>query len=109
MLQMTVIPDAHTKFLVNTQTQSNQGRLLKFYLTLSGSPQRWFLVNIASLARNVKHLYSDMYTKMMRPRVDQRTENHPGMAVTTEILTGYIAILKYLLKPRIKTVQKSFD
>jgi hypothetical protein len=71
---MTVIPDAYTKFLVSTQTQSNQGRLLKFYSTLSGPSQRWFLVNVTSLLGNVKHIFSVISTKKMRARVKQRTE-----------------------------------
>jgi hypothetical protein len=104
---MTVIPDAYTKFLVSTQTQSNQGRLLKFYLTLSGPSQRWFLLNVTSLLGNVKHIFSVISTKKMRARVKQRTEN-TRIAVTTEILTGCSALLKYLLKPLIKTVQQSF-
>jgi adhesin transport system membrane fusion protein len=47
-------------------------------------------------------------TKAMRPRVDQSIEIQPGMTATTEILTGYNTVLKYLLKPLIKTVEQSF-
>jgi membrane fusion protein, adhesin transport system len=47
-------------------------------------------------------------TKAMRPRVDQPIEIQPGMTATTEILTGYNTVLKYLLKPLIKTVEQSF-
>jgi len=47
-------------------------------------------------------------TKTMRPRVDQSIEIQPGMTATTEILTGYNTVLKYLLKPLIKTVDGSF-
>lgn len=47
-------------------------------------------------------------TTAMRPRVDQKIEIQPGMTATTEILTGYNTVLKYLLKPLIKTVQESF-
>ncbi|MFM9898204.1 HlyD family efflux transporter periplasmic adaptor subunit [Sphingorhabdus sp.] len=47
-------------------------------------------------------------TKGMRPRVDQKIEIQPGMTATTEILTGHNTVLKYLLKPLIKTVEQSF-
>ena len=47
-------------------------------------------------------------TKAMRPRVDQKIEIQPGMTATTEILTGRNTVLKYLLKPLIKTVEQSF-
>jgi adhesin transport system membrane fusion protein len=47
-------------------------------------------------------------TKAMRPRVDQKIEIQPGMTATTEILTGHNTVLKYLLKPLIKTVEQSF-
>jgi adhesin transport system membrane fusion protein len=47
-------------------------------------------------------------TRTMRPRVDQSIEIQPGMTATTEILTGYNTVLKYLLKPLIKTVDGSF-
>jgi adhesin transport system membrane fusion protein len=47
-------------------------------------------------------------TKTMRPRVGQPIEIQPGMTATTEILTGYNTVLKYLLKPLIKTVEQSF-
>jgi adhesin transport system membrane fusion protein len=44
----------------------------------------------------------------MRQRVDQKIEIQPGMTATTEILTGHNTVLKYLLKPIIKTVEQSF-
>jgi hypothetical protein len=46
MLQMTFISDAYTKLLVNTLPESNQGRSLKFYTTLSGLSQRWFSAKV---------------------------------------------------------------
>lgn len=47
-------------------------------------------------------------TSTMRPRADERIEIQPGMTATAEILTGHNTILKYLLKPIIKTVDQSF-
>ena len=47
-------------------------------------------------------------TKTMRSRAGQKIEIQPGMTATTEILTGHNTILKYLLKPLIKTVDQSF-
>lgn len=47
-------------------------------------------------------------TKTMRPQVGQSIEIQPGMTATTEILTGYNTVLKYLLKPLIKTVDGAF-
>ncbi len=47
-------------------------------------------------------------TRTMRPRADEKIEIQPGMTATTEILTGHNTILKYLLKPLIKTVDQSF-
>mgnify|MGYP003352505965 CR=1 FL=1 len=39
---------------------------------------------------------------------DQKIEIQPGMTATTEILTGHNTVLKFLLKPLIKTVDQSF-
>lgn len=47
-------------------------------------------------------------TRTMRPRSDQKIEIQPGMTATTEILTGHNTVLKYLLKPIIKTFDQSF-
>lgn len=47
-------------------------------------------------------------TRTMRPRAGERIEIQPGMTATTEILTGHNTVLKYLLKPLIKTVDDSF-
>lgn len=47
-------------------------------------------------------------TATMRPRSGEAIEIQPGMTATTEILTGKNTILKYLLKPIIKTVDQSF-
>jgi adhesin transport system membrane fusion protein len=44
----------------------------------------------------------------MRPRSGEKIEIQPGMTATTEILTGQNTILKFLLKPIIKTVDQSF-
>lgn len=46
-------------------------------------------------------------TRPMRSRVGQAIEIQPGMTATTEILTGHNTVLKYLLKPLIKTVDQS--
>jgi adhesin transport system membrane fusion protein len=45
----------------------------------------------------------------MRPRAGEKIEIQPGMTSTIEILTGSNTVLKYLLKPIIKTVDQSFD
>lgn len=47
-------------------------------------------------------------TRTMRPRSDQKIAIQPGMTATTEILTGRNTVLKYLLKPIIKTFDQSF-
>jgi len=47
-------------------------------------------------------------TRSMRPRTNEKIEIQPGMTVTTEILIGHNTVLKYLLKPIIKTVDQSF-
>ena len=47
-------------------------------------------------------------TRPMRPRDGERIEIQPGMTATTEILTGHNTVLKFLLKPIIKTVDQSF-
>ena len=47
-------------------------------------------------------------TRTMRPRSDQKIEIQPGMTATTEILTGHNTVLRYLLKPIIKTLDQSF-
>jgi adhesin transport system membrane fusion protein len=47
-------------------------------------------------------------TSTMHPRGDQKIEIQPGMTATTEILTGHNTVLKFLLKPLIKTVDQSF-
>ena len=47
-------------------------------------------------------------TRTMRPRSNQKIEIQPGMTATTEILTGHNTVLKYLLKPIIKTFDQSF-
>jgi adhesin transport system membrane fusion protein len=48
-------------------------------------------------------------TKTMRPRAGEKIEIQPGMTSTIEILTGKNTVLKYLLKPVMKTVDQSFD
>jgi len=47
-------------------------------------------------------------TGTMRSRDGKKIEIQPGMTATTEIITGHNTILKYLLKPIIKTVDTSF-
>lgn len=47
-------------------------------------------------------------TGTMRAREGKKIEIQPGMTATTEILTGHNTILKYLLKPIIKTSDQSF-
>lgn len=47
-------------------------------------------------------------TKTMRPQSGEKIEIQPGMTVTTEIVTGGNTVLKYLLKPLIKTLDQSF-
>lgn len=47
-------------------------------------------------------------TSTMRPRLGESITIQPGMTVTTEILTGQNTILRYLLKPIIRTVDHSF-
>ena len=47
-------------------------------------------------------------TRKMRPRSGEKIEIQPGMTSTTEILTGQNTVLKYLLKPIIKTADQSF-
>ncbi len=47
-------------------------------------------------------------TRNMRPRAGGKIEIQPGMTSTTEILTGRNTVLKYLLKPIIKTADRSF-
>lgn len=47
-------------------------------------------------------------TRAMRPRSGEKIEIQPGMTATTEILTGNNTVLKYLLKPLIKTFDQSF-
>jgi hypothetical protein len=46
MVQMIVISDAYTKFLVNTRPESNQRSSLKLDATVSGPFQRWFSENV---------------------------------------------------------------
>lgn len=46
-------------------------------------------------------------TRTMRPRTDEKIEIQPGMTATAEVLTGRNTVLKYLLKPIIKTVEES--
>ena len=94
---MTFISDAYTKFMVNTQPESNQRPSFKLDATVLGLFQRWVSAN-AETPRNLKHFFNDVDAKMMRPWVDQRAE----------ILTGYNTTLQYLLKPLRKTVQQSF-
>ena len=53
-------------------------------------------------------VYIRVDTRNMRPRVGGKIEIQPGMTSTTEILTGQNTVLKYLLKPIIKTVDQSF-
>ena len=48
-------------------------------------------------------------TNTMRPRAGEKIEIQPGMTSTIEILTGKNTVLKYLLKPVMKTVDQSFD
>ena len=52
------------------------------------------------------HIRTD--TSTMRPRAGESITIQPGMTATTEILTGHNTILRYLLKPIIKTVDQSF-
>lgn len=47
-------------------------------------------------------------TRKMLPRSGEKIEIQPGMTSTTEILTGQNTVLKYLLKPIIKTADQSF-
>ncbi len=47
-------------------------------------------------------------TSTMRPRAGETITIQPGMTATTEILTGHNTILRYLLKPIIRTVDQSF-
>jgi adhesin transport system membrane fusion protein len=47
-------------------------------------------------------------TRTMRAHDGKKIEIQPGMTATTEILTGHNTVLKYLLKPIIKTVDQSF-
>lgn len=47
-------------------------------------------------------------TGTMRPQSGEAVTIQPGMTATTEILTGHNTILKYLLKPIIRTVDQSF-
>lgn len=47
-------------------------------------------------------------TTPMRPRAGEAIAIQPGMTATTEILTGHNTILRYLLKPIIRTVDQSF-
>ena len=53
-------------------------------------------------------VYIRVDTRNMRPRAGGKIEIQPGMTSTTEILTGQNTVLKYLLKPIIKTVDQSF-
>jgi adhesin transport system membrane fusion protein len=46
-------------------------------------------------------------TKTMRPRAGETISIQPGMTATTEILTGHNTVLKYLLKPIIRTIDQS--
>jgi adhesin transport system membrane fusion protein len=46
-------------------------------------------------------------TTTMRPRAGEAIAIQPGMTATTEILTGYNTILRYLLKPIIRTIDQS--
>lgn len=47
-------------------------------------------------------------TAAMRPRAGQPIEIQPGMTATTEIMTGRNTVLRFLLKPIIKTFSESF-
>lgn len=47
-------------------------------------------------------------TKTMRPQSGEKIEIQPGITATTEIVTGGNTVLKYLLKPLIKTLDQSF-
>lgn len=47
-------------------------------------------------------------TRTMRRRGNEKVEIQPGMTATSEIITGHNTVLKYLLKPIIKTVDQSF-
>jgi adhesin transport system membrane fusion protein len=53
-------------------------------------------------------VYIQVDTRNMRPRAGEKIEIQPGMTSTTEILTGRNTVLKYLLKPIIKTADQSF-
>jgi hypothetical protein len=46
MLQMSFISDAYTKFLVNTQPESNQRPSFKLDATVSGLFQKTFSANV---------------------------------------------------------------
>lgn len=47
-------------------------------------------------------------TSSMRPRAGETIIIQPGMIATAEILTGHNSILRYLLKPIIRTIDQSF-
>lgn len=68
---------------------------------------------IAEQKPNGEQLYYRVHirvdTKTMRPRAGEKIEIQPGMTSSIEILTGSNTVLKYLLKPIIKTVDQSFD
>lgn len=68
---------------------------------------------IAEQKPNGEQLYYRVHirvdTKTMRPSAGAKIEIQPGMTSTIEILTGSNTVLKYLLKPIIKTVDQSFD
>lgn len=53
-------------------------------------------------------VYIQVDTRNMRPRAGEKIEIQPGMTSTTEILTGQNTVLKYLLKPIIKTADQAF-
>jgi len=47
-------------------------------------------------------------TTTMRPRSGETVTIQPGMTATSEILTGHNTVLRYLLKPIIRTIDQSF-
>lgn len=67
---------------------------------------------LAEQKANGEQLYYRVHirvdTSTMRPRSGQKIEIQPGMTATSEILTGHNTVLKYLLKPIIKTFDQSF-
>ena len=64
---MTFISDAYTKFMVNTQTKSNQRPSFKLYATVSGLFQRLFSANVET---SPKSDYPHIPTMFLTVRID---------------------------------------